>query len=164
MNKRNLIVEAHWTKNYKRLVKVITRRVPNQSPYIAEEVVQEAYTLAMKYYRTFDPKKSEFNTWFEKILRNAVNKCKTDETGGGSDYEIDDQEPAISISKNERELLQLLLQNINSTTGYERDVLVMFYYNGFKSIEIAEFMNKKHSAIRQVIFRWRTKVGLEKLV
>ena len=164
MSKRNLVVEAHWKKNYKRLVKVVTRRVPNQSSAIAEEVVQEAYALSIKYYRTFDPKKSEFQTWFEKILRNAVNKCKTDETGGGSDYEIDDQEPAISISKGERELLQLLLQNINSTTGIERDVLVMFYFNGFKSIEIAEFLNKKHTAIRQIIFRWRSKVGLEKLV
>lgn len=157
MSKRNRLVEEHYRKNYSRLVKVMTRRVPNQSSAIAEEVVQDAYWAAMYYFRSYNPNKSGFATWFEKILRNACNKARSSE--GPVTYSIiDDETPTLSVNKNERELLHLIREDINIETGYERDVLIMFYYNGFKTIEIAEFLNKSHTAIRQVIFRWRNKM------
>lgn len=160
MSKRNNIIEEHWRQNYSRLVKVVTRRVPNNSRPIAEEAVQDAYTNALKYFRTYDPAKSVFKTWFDKILNNSVNRVRMSESGAGSSKEIDDNTPALGITKDERELLQLILQDINTTKGIERDILVMFYFNGFKSIEIADFLNRKHDNVRQIIFRWRNRVGL----
>lgn len=158
MSKRNKLVEQHWRKNYSRLTKVIVRRVPNNSPAIAEEVVQEAYTNALMYFRTYDPGKSEFATWFERILRNAVSRCRS--TEGPVNQLADDDTQPIAPSKHERELSSLILQEIDASSGAERDILVMFYKLGFKTIEISEYMNKSHTAVRQVIFRWRNKVGI----
>lgn len=163
MSKRNLIVEEHWRKSYPKYVKMVTYRVPNNSKQIAEEVVQEAYCKAMTYFRTFNPELSAFDTWFSRILNNCVNKKRLEESGGGSTKEVDAETPSLGITKDEKELLNLLLQDINSLVGLKRDVLTMFYFNGFKTVEIADFLNKKHSTVRQIIFQWRSKVGLDEV-
>lgn len=162
MSKRNNIVEAHYRENFDKLVKVAARRVPNNSLALAEEAVQESYTKACKYFRTFDPGQSSFATWHSKILRNCINQLRTLESAA-SFKEFDD-EKSVSANEVDRKWLTWIVNHINKSDEEEYTILMMFYYHGFKSIEIAEFLNKKHTTIRQIIHRWKIRSGFNELV
>ena len=61
MSKRNDVINDHFRSNYTKLVKRMRGRVPGNSTALAEEVVQETYARAMKYYRTYDSEMSKFD-------------------------------------------------------------------------------------------------------
>ena len=88
---RNDVIENHFRKNYKKQVGYITNRVPHKSHALAEEVVQEAYCRALKYFKGFDPTRSNFSTWFNRILNNACSACLQEEGGHPQEY-IEDYE------------------------------------------------------------------------
>jgi len=161
MSKRNKLIEEHYRQNYKQFVKLATNRVPNKSVALAEEAVQEAYTLAIKYFRTYDPAKGNFQNWFYYILRNAI-KATMNREGSVTIVELD--ETSMSATDLDRKYIAWILQHIDQSKEPEQTVLRMFFYHGFKTIEIAEFLNKKHDAIRQTIYKWRVNSGLNALI
>lgn len=158
MSRRNEMINSHFRSNYTKLVKRMRNRVPDNSTALAEEVVQEAYARAMKYYRSYDAEQSEFDTWFNSILNNALNVCKNEEGDRGVTHTLEDNTEDIRINKKDRELHSYILKEIDSCKQREREVLKLFFIHGFKSKDVAEFCNKSHTAVRQTIFRFRERM------
>ena len=154
------LIEEHYLLNYNTLVKKITRRVPNQSVALAEEVVQEAYARALKYQATFEPKINTFEKWFNGILRNATNDCKSAE--GGNNKEYDENVEDIRTNKDEhKHLRHILMELYRVQKSSQRDYLLlsMFYVHGFTSKDIAIHMGMTHTNVRQIIFKFRNKLN-----
>jgi len=158
MSKRNELINDHFRSNYTKLVKRMRNRVPDNSTALAEEVVQEAYARAMKYYRTYDAALAEFDTWFNSILNNALNVCKNAEGDRGVTHSLEDSTEDIRVNKQDREMHNYILKEIDVCKDREREVLKLFFIHGFKSKDVAEFTNKSHTAVRQVIFRFRERM------
>lgn len=162
---RNQVIEEHYRLNYKRLVKIMRNRVPNKSDALAEEVVQEAYCRALKYYKGFNPEIKPFATWFNRIMNNACNSCQQSEGNNlpSMDNEDQDLEPFklmedVSIPLGVVVLIQTTMRQQKPDVF---EILNMFFNLGMKTREIAECVDFSHTNIRQIIRRFRAKFGDE---
>ena len=158
---RNEIIEAHYRKNYKHLVNRMVGRVTNNSYHIAEEVVQEAYFLAMKHWKAFNPERGEFGPWFNRILNNAANRSLREEQGTNLslDNEDMDLEPFLLDSEVDipKDVVLLVQKAIREQPDDKSEVLHMFFNLGMRTREIEECTGYGHSNIRQIIRRFRIK-------
>lgn len=162
---RNQVIEHHYRNNYKQLVNHITNRVPGKSRALAEEVVQETYARALKYYDTFNPNIKPFSTWFNRILNNACHDCIQAENGmltHSFDEEIE-LEPFKVMEDVEIPLqwVALIQEEMKKQRPEIFEVLNMFFNLGMKTREIAEVSEFNHGNIRQIIRRFRIKFGDE---
>lgn len=155
MSIRNDTVEAHYRENYSRLVKKMAWRVPNRSLALAEEVVQESYSRALKYFRTFNPEIKDFEVWFGMIMNNSLKVCKKEEGNGGAVEVSEDLVDQYIPTREEREHYTDIVDRIKDKSKTDREILTMFFLLGFKSREIAEYVTKSHTNIRQIILRFR---------
>lgn len=158
---RNEVIEEHYRKNYKTLVNHMVNRVPNKSHALAEEVVQEAYCRALKYYDGFDPTRKPFSTWFNRILNNACSACLQEE--GGNLPSLDDEEMDLEPFRIMEdvdipfELVVMIQESMKKQKADVFEVLNMFFNLGMKTREIAECVEFNHGNIRQIIRRFRLK-------
>lgn len=67
---RNETVTKHYLENYDNLVRVYTFR-RHGSEADAEDIIQEAYYRALKYFDTYQPEVYAFSTWFGRIVYNC---------------------------------------------------------------------------------------------
>ena len=157
---RNEVVERHWRDNYKRLVNHVANRVPNKSHALAEEVVQEAYARALRYYEGFDETRRPFSTWFNRILNNSCAACLQAEAGLPLSYDDEIEiEPYRLMEDNSFpfEVVVQIEEAIKAQPEERREVLNMFFNLGMKTREIAECVEFSHGNIRQIISRFRIK-------
>lgn len=167
MNKRrNALIEKHFRDNYISLTKRIAYRC-NGDKILAEDIVQEAYARAIRFFPRYNPARGNFNQWFDTILRNAFNHVKNEETARGVSHEIDAKEGDFHTVPNELTVLPTerehrfrtgLSKAINEERLRDKLILAMFFFDGFKSREIAEYINLNHNTVRQVINRFREKL------
>lgn len=166
VERRNQIVEDHYRDNYELLVRRMRNRVGGYSIDLAEEVVQEAYSIALKYYKGFSLKKGSFDQWFSSVLNNTLNKIKNEERGRGVSYELDahedfeylPEELVVLPEERERRFRNGLRVMIETEKLRDKVILSLFFFDGFKSREVAEFLNVNHNTVRQVINRFREKL------
>ena len=100
------IIEQHYRENFDRLSKQWGRRFDN--PTIGQDVVQEAYLRAIKYFHTYD-QSQKFDNWFGRILHNAYKDTRNEEQGHAHE-EID--EFALPGVENSNEVDRLMAQII----------------------------------------------------
>jgi RNA polymerase sigma factor (sigma-70 family) len=160
MSKRNELITAHYRLHYTRLVKTAIHRVPNNSRALAEEVVQEAYARALKYYRTYNHN-NDFDKWFNGIFRNALNDCRTIEQERGCTYEYNENLPDLRVDHPLKDKLWDPTMKSIAKLQNERDkqIMVLYYQSGFTSKDISEYMGMKHGTVRQIIIRFKDKVN-----
>lgn len=161
---RNELIEQHYRENYDALVRRIQFRVGGNID-VAEEVVQEAYTRALKYFKKFNPKKGLFDQWFALILNNALNALKNEEKHRGVKFEIDDDEEwdvpeELVVYPQEKEIRfrKGIAAAIWEENERDRNILTMFFFDGFKTTDISEFIGVNHSNVRSIIKRFRDKL------
>lgn len=155
------LIEKYYRENYDKLVKQAMKRVPNNSRALAEEAVQEAFYRATKYIKTYDDKKAEFSTWVSSILRNVINQMKMDEQPA-TFKDIDELQNELSVDDlGDKQYLPIITSLIDQESIYIRTILTMFYIHGYRDSEIAEFLGRKKTTIKQIIYVWRRKNGLE---
>lgn len=154
MVNRDELISKHYVLNYERLVKRTTYRVPNKSSALAEECVQEAYSRAIKYFRAFDENRDGFEKWFEGILRNAINDCRSEEKDRGVGKELEDGDGVELLPKRREKMAGIILLR-NMKEDKNKRVLSLFLLFGFKTKEIAEYTGLSHTNVRQIIHRWR---------
>jgi RNA polymerase sigma factor (sigma-70 family) len=152
------LINKHYRENYDRLIKKTTYRVPNRSKHLAEECVQEAYARALKYFKTFNPKQDVFEKWFEGVLRNSVNDCRSIEKDRGVSKELSDEDGAdLTPFKKERTMAAVVLRDMKDDVN--KQVLNMFLVLGFKTKDISEYTGITHTNVRQVIYRFRSNMN-----
>lgn len=158
---RNDVISDHYIINYKKLVKRASWRVPNKSVHLAEEVVQEAYTRALKFFKAYDPERGDFGAWFNRIYNCCVANCIKQENGNMPSLDDEDEylEPFIIDDSAwvPKDMALLIKNNIDAQTPEVAEVLRMFFLLGMKTPDIADCTNQSHSNVRQIIYRFRIK-------
>ena len=69
MNKYEL--ERFYTKNYKKFVNKVFCKV-GRNYDIAEDVVQESFCRAIRFQTSYNPKRGNYEQWFNRILFNTL--------------------------------------------------------------------------------------------
>lgn len=156
MTSRNQTIEQHYKANYNAYVKRIRNRTRDWSLALPQEIVQEAYYRALRYYRAFDPDVQSFDAWFNAILNNTLRQAQKQEREKGVNHNVDTERTT------EDEIIPTAYDAIGHIyeldEGREKSILRLYYLYGFKTRDIADYLNMGHSNVRKIIMQWCKKV------
>ncbi len=122
--------------------------------HIAEELTQETFLRAFKYFSSFRGTSSA-KTWILKIARNVYfdySKKRPREVDI-SDYEIADKSDAI-LSFDEKSIINRVFTGLRED---EKAIIVYRDMNGLTYKEIAEIMEYSEGQVKIGLFRARKK-------
>lgn len=122
----------------------------------AEDVVQEAFTRALKYISLFDPAKGEMGVWFNGILFNALRDLQNEELGHQELYRdicIIDMFPAEEWKTLEKPVANLIS---NVANDKHKQILHLFFVKGYTSKQVAQIVPETtQTNVTTVVMRFR---------
>lgn len=135
MNKR-IVLETYYKENFSRLCDAYKRRCDTIDN--AEDVVQEAFTRALKYLDSFDSER-EFERWFSLILHNAYLDWKKVERRNGMSVEFDEElmEPT-EMSQTNAKIAECIRQDIERKAEPKRSILALHFLKKYKVEDIGK--------------------------
>ena len=147
-------LESHYRANYDRFVARLRRNLNNK--YNAEDVVQEAYCRAFKYWSTYDPDK-EFDVWFKTVLNNSIKDFFKKEIMHGMSLDViaDDQAPVRMMKRLELKEAFALIEKQEERI---RRILVLVLIEGYTSYEVEQVVPESANSIRKIIQRFRDSI------
>jgi RNA polymerase sigma-70 factor (ECF subfamily) len=153
----NETIDKYYRENYDLLVKRVKNRAG--SPENAEDVVQEAFSRAIKYFNSCS---SNFDRWFSVILSNTLKDYQKELRLGGLTKNIDDAinelEPIIPnhIKDHFRAHMDQLA---NAKTSCSKEVIKLHILYGYTSKEIAEILGLSNGYVKNNISLFTKEVG-----
>jgi len=123
----------------------------------AEDITQLVF---IKLYNCL--KKNNGNSydksWLFKVTRN---ECKDLFKSSWKKKVLLEKDNAEIVSKsNDIDMDNALMQALFSLSIKYREVLYLYYYEGYKIEEIADILNKKSSTIKSLLYRGRKKLSV----
>lgn len=143
-----LEIEEHFKKNYNRLLKRLTFRAGTQ--WAAEDVIQEAYTRAIKYHKSYSG--AGLDPWISTIVNNALREYQNAEKGYSHGPE--EEEEAIDNSQF-RGIMRDVYKMIEEKSPVHREVLLYFFKYEYGPKDICAITNYSYSQCHQIIQRFR---------
>lgn len=146
------LIEKHYVENYSRLVKRMSFRAG--TIWAAEDIVQTAYERAIRFRRTCD--EARFNQWFSTILNNSLRDFKSEEHGNATvDIENEDVAETLSCPHYPEKIMKEIYALIETKNDNQREVLKLYFQEGFNSKDISIITSNSDSNCRQIIKRFR---------
>ena len=150
------LIEEHYRTNSKRLVKRFSG--VGRSRHNSEDLVQEAYTRALQYWKSFNAEKfsdeNSFDKWFMRIVVNCMKDKIKEEKEHGAVSGVD-----VPADVRPNVLNRLIIEDVRKIIAKEaeniRYILTLFFFEQYKGAEIAEIVPESHSYIRLLIHNFR---------
>lgn len=152
-------IEELYLKQYSHSVNIMARILKDHAG--AEDVVQEAFCRAWKFYSIYDPEKGKLESWFNAILFNALRDYQSASRFGyvvyNPEISADDVLEGIKDRKVRRDfLLSKIEETINPIHRY---VLELFFINGYTSTEISQVVEKMtQSNVTTIVTRFKERL------
>lgn len=143
-------INKYYRENYTLLVKRMNSRMGNMQD--AEDVVQDAFVRACKYYKSCNV---DFDRWFKVILGNCAKAKQSENRLGGLTTNIDDavkELPAVlpnHISALARVEVQKIINSQES--GDVKETIRLNIMFGYTPAEIAFLVNVKHQKVKNIL-------------
>ena len=147
--------ESIYNRNVETVYRVCYMYMKNKTD--AEDMTQNTFMKYLKYNPNFENSEHE-KAWF---IVTATNNCKNHfKTWWNRNTCLDDEIEISTSDKNDETLLFVL----NLPVKYKQ-VIYMYYYEGYSTVEIAKLLNMKESTIRTHLLKGRQilkeKIGSE---
>ena len=154
------MVEDHYRKFNNKLVKMLTKKAGNRQN--AEDTVQEAYTRALTYIKSYDGK-SDFGAWFNTILVNALsdNKVEVRNNGQTGDRCVESIEDHIKGNVLDKIQNDEILTAIKAKTDSVKKILTLYFFHQYKPREIALVVPQTGYNIRKIVQRFKEEMASE---
>ncbi|HET8689274.1 MAG TPA: sigma-70 family RNA polymerase sigma factor [Methanosarcina sp.] len=149
------IIRKFYLHNYKNLVKRIKYRT-NNNEADAEDVVQEAFTRALKYKNSFEMG-LPFNLWFSRILSNALKDWKREQFNNPTpdDFEDGDSVPAEDSTMRRKLMAKIKEEILSLDNEGHKEVLMLNMIYGFKLREVVVITDLKYKTVDQIVQRFK---------
>lgn len=128
-----------------------------KDPYLAEDAFQEVFLKVYTHYNSFRQESSE-RTWLTRI---TINVCK-DLLKSSWNKRVDPTDDAFltTIHSDDLDFLDVisnkeLFETILTLDEKYKDVIILFYYQGYKIAEIAEILNTTTGTVSSLLARAR---------
>lgn len=134
--------------------------------HAGEDVVQEAFARAWKFYPSFDPEKGKLQSWFNGIMFNALRDYQRDSRNGpqsdSEDYSVEDILSELNISDFE-EKRKFLAQRISWVKNPEhKETLYLFFMLGYNSREVSQIVPKMtQTNVTTIVTRFKERIKSE---
>ena len=147
-------IEEHYNKNRQRLVKRMTFRTGDE--WSAEDVIQESYLRALKYFNSFDGE--DLDRWMSVIITNCLREHKNSEKGYSPiEFEEDDYEGEES-SEYSRHVMKDIYTLIETKSEVQKEVLRHYFALEYTAKDISEITAYSYSMCHQIILRFRNEL------
>jgi len=144
------LIEEHYVNNHNRLVKSMSFRAGTE--WDAEDVVQEAYLRAIKYFDSFDG--TDFDKWFSPILFNAMRVHKNMEKGHiAADFDEEDMD-GTPCQQYSDAIVAEISELIDTKSENQIEILTLYFFKGYTANDISQISEHKYSAIHKTITRF----------
>lgn len=151
MSNAPLTAEQIYIEYHPKVLAYITSRINNA--YEAEDLAQTVFLKVYAKYEGFDSTQSSISTWIYNITKNTLidfyrrrEKNSYDEipeTLAG-----DDDDPSLDLIMEEQQ--ELLANALSELSTFERDVIIMRYYNEKTLLAISAEMNIPYGQIKRI--------------
>lgn len=122
----------------------------------AEDVVQEAYARALKYYASFNGE--DFNRWFSTIINNTLREYKNIEKGVAADSFEEEESEGTPCSYYSDRLMDEVYELIDTKSVIQIEVLTLHFKQGYSPKDISYITDVSYSAARQITLRFRNEL------
>lgn len=144
------IIEKYYHNKKKELINRVNRRVGSRE--LAEDIVQEAFARALKYYDGFNPDIHEFGAWFSGILDNTTKSLVGAERSRGISVDIEVEEYAgISSDPYLVALLNEIKVMINEEADNKKYILYLYFIQQYKPSDIVKLVPESYDVIKHLI-------------
>lgn len=156
-----------YRKNYRVKVKLMSRILRGDLA-LAEDVVQEAFTRAIKYIHLYDESRGLIDTWFNSILFNTLRdtqKIERNQQELHRELKLFDVIDSISPEKwpDYKEKIFSTIKLIQNTR--HRRVLELFFIYGYSTTEIAQIEDRMtQSNVTTILMRFRELLKQENII
>lgn len=158
-------IEKLYRQRHTQSVKTMAR-ILGGDYHAGEDITQEAFCRAWKFYPSFDPERGELNTWFNAILFNALRDyqrtMKMNVSVPENDFSVEDvlDKEYLSNNPDKREHLQDLVNTVQNET--HREVVYLFFVLGYTSSEISQIIaGMSTSNVTTIVMRFRKRYKME---
>ena len=126
----------------------------------AEDVVQEAFTRAIKFQYSYDEKRGPLDKWFNTILFNSLRDQQRQDRGlPQEDSELVADESSLLFDLTvEKDKIPLWIERVKND-GHRR-ILTLFYIQGYSSMEISQVEKQtSQTNVTTVVQRFREELA-----
>lgn len=146
------IIEKYYVESREKLVKRFTYRAGSTEG--AEDVVQEAFSRALKYVKSFN---GEIERWMSMILNNSLRAYKNEEKGYTPiDYE--EEEGEVPPEHYPRHVMREVYQLIQTKSLDQIEVLMYYFQQEYSAKDISEITDHSYAKCHQIIQRFRNEL------
>ena len=157
IQERNDTLTKFYLANQRELHKRVSNRAGGA--YNAEDVVQEAFARALKYWDTYDPNNKELGAWFNTILNNTLKDFKREELMYGMCIEFDENlYKGTELSLTNHHMINKVKDLINAKCAHTREILSLYYLKGYKPQDIEHILDVSNKSIREAVWRFKGEV------
>lgn len=148
------MIEEHYRDNFGKLVSQYIGRAGGK--HNAEDVVQEAYTRACKYWKTFKEERS-FDGWIGLIVHNCFrNKRREDMNMGMTTGKEDEEALYYGMTGAVQEDHMFLQDILNEIKEHEHSyILELALIDGLSYGDISEIVPYTVQGVKQIVSRFR---------
>lgn len=143
-------IEDHFRKQRNNYVKKITRR--SGTPEAAEDIVQEAYTRALKYSHSFI--QGDLDKWMSTIIGNTLRDYMNAERGYTPVEPKEDDELAPEVLY-PRRVMKEVYDRIELMSKDQQEVLNYFFRQEYTAKEISEITFFTQNKCDKIIQKFR---------
>lgn len=131
------LIERHYKENFNKLVKAYSRKAGSVEN--AEDIVQEAFSLALRYSDSYDERYCNFKAWFDRILFNAFRLKMKEERRLGMTEEIDeDLIEQEELNLTDKVTVERLREEMDKRSPHIAEQLNLFFFKeyGVKQVSL----------------------------
>lgn len=144
------IIEQHYLDNYRRLFKRLCYRAGTE--WDAEDIVQEAYYRALKYFKSYDGK--HLDQWMSTIINNCLREHKNKEKGFSTSEFEEEEFEGLPCEYYPNRVVGEIYDLIDSKSAIQIEVLTMYFKNGYSGKDISCITEHSYVVIRKIISRF----------
>jgi RNA polymerase sigma factor (sigma-70 family) len=148
------LLEKYYRENFDTLRKKIKNRAGTE--WNAEDIVQEAFLRAIKYWSSYNPERGRIETWFGIILNNALKDYMKSDRLLGMAYEIDeDKIDPVVVDWDELTKDRDIDSILSDKTGFRLEILTLALKHNYSPKEIAQVTDGNRHTISQYLWEFK---------
>ena len=149
------IFEAFYAEYYDRVFKYIVKKTGNF--HAAEDLTMDTFTACYRHFENYDESKASLGTW---VFTIASNKLKNYYRGEKTFAELqenssvsDGMEDAVIEAQHLAEMRDVLADALETLNEVQQQVIVLKYFKGKNSKEIARITGLSSDNVRAIASR-----------
>ncbi|QDP53357.1 MAG: hypothetical protein Unbinned6805contig1000_19 [Prokaryotic dsDNA virus sp.] len=153
------VCKHELTEFYKTEKDVLIKRIKarGMQEVDAEDVVQEAFYRALKYFNTFNPDRQEIGAWFNTIMNNAFKDYRHANFTGDYSFREEDEEVGGEIEEDlfHKQLAKEIKDEISRMPIEERNILQAVFVLGHSYKACCQIFDLPYARVQFILQEFR---------